>query len=164
MLHGGALRCCRRLAGRSFGRASSHSAGKMPGIWLARRTDLASAQTRLFHSRASVWSAATCRRCLPRAQANSLRISPVPRAKAPTSWRTPNAAATAKPAHSLHTCRVRNTLNTYDAGSTLTRYAAGCRPLRQGAGAFTAIPTELGIVEMELSHGCSGAFHTLNGF
>src|SRR5205823_13221239 len=39
--------------------------------------------------------------------------SPVPRAKAPTSWRTPNAAATAKPALSLHTCRVRNALNRY---------------------------------------------------
>ncbi|HYV30698.1 MAG TPA: hypothetical protein VEO53_06265, partial [Candidatus Binatia bacterium] len=41
-----------------------------------RPTDLASAQTRLFRSRASVWSAATCRRYLPRAQANSLRIRP----------------------------------------------------------------------------------------
>ncbi len=39
--------------------------------------------------------------------------SPVPRAKAPTSWRTPNAAATAKPALCIHICRVRNALNTY---------------------------------------------------
>ncbi len=39
--------------------------------------------------------------------------SPVRRAKAPTSWRTPNAAATAKPVLSLHTCRVRKALNTY---------------------------------------------------
>src|SRR5437016_14647490 len=38
---------------------------------------------------------------------------PVPRAKAPTSWRTPNAAASAKPALSVLTCRVRNALNTY---------------------------------------------------
>src|SRR5206468_11763658 len=38
---------------------------------------------------------------------------PMPRAKAPTSWRTPNAAASAKPALSLLTCRVRNALNTY---------------------------------------------------
>src|SRR3989442_1313144 len=30
VLHGDALRCCRRLAGRSFSHASSHSAGKMP--------------------------------------------------------------------------------------------------------------------------------------
>src|SRR5947209_19595053 len=36
---------------------------------------------------------------------------PVPRAKAPTSWRTPNAAASAKPALSLLTCRVPNALN-----------------------------------------------------
>src|SRR5207245_4422223 len=46
------------------------------GTCLARRTDLASAHTRLFRSRASVWSAATCRRCFPRAQANSLQIRP----------------------------------------------------------------------------------------
>ena len=30
-----------------------------------------------------------------------------------TSWRTSNAAATAKPVLSLHTCRVRKALNTY---------------------------------------------------
>ena len=41
--------------------------------------------------------------------------SPVPRAKAPTSWRIPNAAATAKPAVSPPTCRVRNALNTCSA-------------------------------------------------
>ena len=39
--------------------------------------------------------------------------SAVPRAKAPTSWRTPNAAATAKPALPPRTHRVRNALNTY---------------------------------------------------
>src|SRR5206468_2898591 len=50
--------------------------------------------------------------------------SPVPRAKAPTSWRTPNAAATAKPALSLHTCRVRNALNTCDRGPVAVRYFA----------------------------------------
>src|SRR5205823_5413303 len=47
--------------------------------------------------------------------------SPVPRAKAPTSWRTPNAAATAKPALSLHTCRVRNALNTDGRGPSAVR-------------------------------------------
>src|SRR5439155_3370602 len=124
------------------------------GIWLARRTDLASAQTRLFHSRASVWSAATCRRCLPRAQANSLRISPVPRAKAPTSWRTPNAFATAKPAHSLHTCRVRNTLNRYgvktpysqDVPPGQTNAAAGFSAKQESAetGARTAVSARNG--------------------
>ena len=30
VLRGGVPVCCRRLAGRSFGHASSHSAGKMP--------------------------------------------------------------------------------------------------------------------------------------
>src|SRR5205814_8258913 len=42
--------------------------------------------------------------------------SPVQRAKAPTSWRTPNPAATAKTPLSLPTCRVRNALNAYQPG------------------------------------------------
>jgi len=42
VLHGGAPRCCRRLAGRSVGHASSHSAGKRPA---ARQTDTASRRT-----------------------------------------------------------------------------------------------------------------------
>src|SRR5438034_148498 len=71
--------------------------------------------------------------------------APVPRAKAPTSWRTPNAAATAKPAPSLPTCRVRNALTVYGhparrnlvwvspsiPRSELPFRAARCRPLRQ---------------------------------
>src|SRR5439155_18324641 len=51
---------------------------------------------------------------LSSASASQLAADPsVPRAKAPTSWRTPNAAATAKPALPLRTHRVRNALNTY---------------------------------------------------
>ena len=61
-----------------FSVAAGVPPGVEPGIrtCLVRRKDLALAQTRLFRSRASVWSAATCRRCFPRAQANSLRMRP----------------------------------------------------------------------------------------
>ena len=73
-------RIIRRCNGRCLSGTPSPSSMNMSGrlrcTCLTRRTDLASAQTRLFRSRASVWSAATCRRCLPRAQANSLRIRP----------------------------------------------------------------------------------------
>src|SRR5439155_23193683 len=51
---------------------------------------------------------------LSSASTSQLAADPsVPRAKAPTSWRTPNAAATAKPALPPRTHRVRNALNTY---------------------------------------------------
>src|SRR2546427_3684231 len=82
------------------------------GTCLARRTDLASTHTRLFRSRGSL----ECGDLSPLSSASASQLAadpPVRRAKAPTSWRTPNAAASAKPALSVLTCRVRNALKTY---------------------------------------------------
>src|SRR5256885_14236864 len=82
------------------------------GTRLARRTDLASTHGVVSQSRQRL----ECGDLSPLFSASASQLAadaPVPRAKAPTSWRTPNAAATAKPAPSLPTCRVRNALTVY---------------------------------------------------
>src|SRR5256885_12441408 len=82
------------------------------GTRLARRTDLASTHAVVSQSRQRL----ECGDLSPLSSASASQLAadpPVPRAKAPTSWRTPNAAASAKPALSVLRCRVRNALNTY---------------------------------------------------
>src|SRR5439155_2444858 len=84
----------------------------VPGTRLARRTDLAWTHGVVSQSRQRL----ECGDLSPLFSASASQLAadpPVPRAKAPTSWRTPNAAASAKPALSVLTCRVRNALNTY---------------------------------------------------